>query len=233
MSPPGLVIFDFDGTLFDTHQAIAHSITRAFQTLLPEHSPANAEVQRLIGSGMGLQDALNTLHPTPGSFNEEDWTSTYRRIYNDEGQQLVKPFDGAQKLLDLLQTRKVPMAIVSNKGVAAVMTALQNHDLGGYIPEALIVGDKTPGATRKPDVGSYTNVLVPALRKIGSISNIEELNVLVVGDTEADLRFASNINGAKSVWCRYGYGSQEGCEKLQPDFTIDSLAQIEQLLDSF
>lgn len=233
MAPPDLVIFDFDGTLFDTHQAIAHSITKTFETLLPEHSPTQAEVQRLIGSGMGLQDALNTLHPAPGSFNEDEWTSTYRRIYNDEGQLLVNPFDGAQTLLELLKSRDIPTAIVSNKGVAAVATALRNHNLSDYIPEAFIVGDKTRGATRKPDTGSYVNVLVPALQGRGLATSTDRLKVLVIGDTEADLRFASNITGAKSVWCRFGYGNQESCEKLQPDIIVDSLSQVEQLVDEF
>ncbi|KAJ5093470.1 phosphoglycolate phosphatase [Penicillium angulare] len=233
MAPPKFVIFDFDGTLFDTHQAIAHSITLTFEKLLPSHSPSESEVQRLIGSGMGLKDVLNTVHPEPSTFNEEEWTSTYRDLYASHGQQLVGPFNGAQRLLHFLKSRDIPISIVSNKGVAAVLTALSNHDLADCIPQSLIIGDKTPGATRKPDPASFFNVLVPALREQGLVENIDASDVFVIGDTEADLQFAANIGGARSIWCRYGYGDRQSCEKLNPGATIDSLEEVERLVDQW
>lgn len=45
------------------------------------------------------------------------------------------------------------MAIVSNKGVVAALTALANNGLGGHIPGSLIIGDKMPGAERKAGSG--------------------------------------------------------------------------------
>ncbi|KAI0133999.1 hypothetical protein BJ170DRAFT_705493 [Xylariales sp. AK1849] len=101
----------------------------------------------------------------------------------------------------------------TNKGVAAVVTALENHGRGGVVPNDLFVGDKAPGATRKPDPTSYVNVLLPALKGAW------------VGDTTADIKFARNI-GAKSVWCRYGYGDKSLCEGLQPDFIVNSLNEV-------
>ncbi|KAJ4127700.1 hypothetical protein NW768_007971 [Fusarium equiseti] len=225
--PAQFVIFDFDGTLFDTHQAIIHSIKTTFSTHLPGFSLSESKLQKLIGGGKGLKDVLNALHPAPDSFDEAEWTATYRRIYNDEGQKLVSPFPGARDLLQNLHARGIPMAIVSNKGVTALQTCLANHSLDHLIPEASIIGDNTPGATRKPDPESYTNLLLPALQARGLS---EGLDVLVVGDTEADLLFAKNI-GAKSVWCRFGYGNGEKCEELCPDFEIDGLGEVERIVD--
>ncbi|KAF4972005.1 hypothetical protein FSARC_1335 [Fusarium sarcochroum] len=205
MASAQFVIFDFDGTLFDTHRAISHSIKLTFDSLLPNSAPSKAEIQKLIGSGWGLKDVLKSLHPFPDSFDQDEWTSTYRRIYNDEGQALVSPFKGAKKLLKTLHARNIPIAIVSNKGVAAVETALKNNDIDDIIPKDLIIGDNTPGATRKPDPESYFDVLVPALSARGFPKDIDISKVLVVGDTEADLQFASNIGGARSVWCRGTY----------------------------
>ncbi|KAI7763728.1 hypothetical protein LZL87_011585 [Fusarium oxysporum] len=221
--PAQLVIFDFDGTLFDTHHAISHSIKLTFDSLLPASAPSESEVQKLIGSGLGLKEVLKELHPSPGSFDEGEWTSTYRRFYNDEGQELVSTFPGAKELLNKLNGRGIPVAIVSNKGVAAVETALKNNGID-TIPQDLIVGDNTPGATRKPDTGSFENVLLPALKARG-LSHVDVSKTLVVGDTEADVKFAGNI-GAKSVWCRYGYGEKSACEKLKPNFTVDSLDEV-------
>ncbi|KAF4949327.1 hypothetical protein FGADI_8982 [Fusarium gaditjirri] len=221
--PAQFVIFDFDGTLFDTHQAISHSIKLTFDLLLPASAPAEREVQKLIGSGLGLKEVLKELHPSPNSFDEGEWTSTYRRFYNDQSQDLVSAFPGATELLKRLNEREIPVAIVSNKGVAAVEAALKSNGIS-TIPQDLIVGDNTPGATRKPDTGSFENVLLPALTARG-LPRIDVSKTLVVGDTEADVKFAANI-GAKSVWCRYGYGEKSTCENPKPDFTVDSLDEV-------
>jgi phosphoglycolate phosphatase len=199
--------------------------------LLPESTPSESEVQKLIGGGWGLQPVLKALHPSPDSFNEGEWVSTYRRIYNDEGQKLVSPFVGAKDLLENLDARGIPIGIISNKGVAAVEAALKNNSLENIIPRELIIGDSTPGATRKPDPGSFVNVLKPGLLARGFPTELDISKVLVVGDTEADLKFASNIGGAKSVWCRFGYGDKEKCKELGPDFQIDGLGEVEGIIN--
>ncbi|KAK8035977.1 phosphoglycolate phosphatase 1 [Apiospora marii] len=135
--PIKLVIFDFDGTLFDTHRSISHCIKLTFDALLPAQAPSEAEVHRLISSGAGLQDTFKALHPSAttdashdDSFDEERWTATYRSLYAEHGQPLITPFPGAAELLAALRARGIPAAIVSNKGVAAVVTALRNNGLG-------------------------------------------------------------------------------------------------------
>ena len=224
-----LVIFDFDGTLFDTHQSIEHSIKLTFDALLPAHAPPQSEIHRLISSGAGLADTFRALHPDAAATftadEEEKWIAKYRQLYATDGQLLIKAFPGAKETLDKLKDHNVPIAIVSNKGVAAVKTALERNGMKGYIPEDLIIGDKTPGAQRKPDPASFVNVLVPTLQAQYGLGNIDASSVLVVGDTVADIQFASNIGG-RACWCRYGYGDQDACRKLDPEFIADSLIEV-------
>lgn len=223
-----LVIFDFDGTLFDTHESIEHSIKVTFETLLPGYALAQDQIHCLIASGAGLSDTFRTLHPDTAIFNtsEEQWVTKYREIYSTHGQRLVKAFPGAKQLLEHLQARDIPISIVSNKGVAAVKTALDRNGLGGYVPEALIVGDRTPGAERKPHTASFTHVVVPVLKERGKWRDgADTSKVLIVGDTVADIQFAKNL-GCRVCWCRYGYGDQGECQALTPDFVVDSLADV-------
>ncbi|KAI1874306.1 uncharacterized protein JN550_002885 [Neoarthrinium moseri] len=224
MAQTELVVFEFDGTLFDTHQSISHCIKLTFDAFLPEQALPESAVHHLISSGKGLEESFRELHPDPTSLDESAWVLKYRSLYAEHGQPLITSFAGASDLLEKLHKRGTPVAIVSNKGVAAVVTALDRNGLGGVIPDDLIVGDKTPGATKKPDPSSYTKVLTPALKRYG-IDSVDAKNVLVVGDTVADIQFAANI-GAKSVWCRYGYGDKSACEKLRPDFSVDSLKDV-------
>lgn len=59
---------------------------------------------------------------------------------------MTTAYPGAQSLLQEIKERDIPMATVSNNGVAAARTALVDNELGRYIPGILIIGDKTPGA---------------------------------------------------------------------------------------
>lgn len=221
-----LAIFDFDGTLFDTHESISHTIKLTFDAL-SSHTPPQTEIHRLIASGAGLGDTFQALYPSPSEFTsaiENDWIQKYRALYATHGQQLIKAFPGAKDLLTELNAQKVAIAIVSNKGVAAVKTALQRNGLEGYVPEDLIIGDKTPRAKRKPDPASFVDVLIPTLREKYEV-DINSENVLVVGDTVADIQFANNI-GSKVCWCRYGYGDRAACQELRPDYAVNSLEGI-------
>ncbi|CAI7645914.1 unnamed protein product [Penicillium bialowiezense] len=196
-----LVIFDFDGTLFDTHESISQTIRLTFDTLLPSHTPPQDEIHRMIASGAGLTETFTTLHPYPEEFTptvENEWVEQYRALYTTHGQALVKAFPGAKELLTQLNALEIPIAIVSNKGVAAVKTALERNGLEGLVPEELIVGDKTPGAKRKPDPSSFVGVLTPALQQKYGVRTTGQ-NVLVVGDTIADIEFARNIGRADFV----------------------------------
>lgn len=223
-----LVIFDFDGTLFDTHESIEHCIKGTFHAFQPDQ-PADAnQVRRLIGKGTGLYDTFNALQPEPDIYNEKQWEAKYRELYATEGQSLIKPYPGSRELLDRVLELGIPAAIVTNKGVTAVHTALENNGMAGLIPTDLIVGDKTPGTTRKPDTGSYTHVLAPNLERLHSLTIEDPSKIVVVGDTEADVTFAKNL-GARSIWCKYGYGS-ELCAQLAPDHIVSSLSEVAGLL---
>ncbi|KAL2857248.1 HAD-like domain-containing protein [Aspergillus pseudoustus] len=236
MPPPSLLIFDFDGTLFNTHASIKETIKLTFTTLLPTSPPPpDRDIEAQIASGVGLADTFRSLHPTastsplpPAEF--ENWVSKYRELYAQHGQGLVAAYPDAKLLLQTVQSKGIPMSIISNKGVEAVKTALANNGLEGLVPEEFIIGDKTPGAKRKPDVGSFEDVLLPRLKEKG-IADADRGNILVVGDTVADIGFARNL-GSRVCWCRFGYGDKTECEGLRPDWVVDGLGGVVRILQS-
>ncbi|KAK1147201.1 hypothetical protein N8T08_001940 [Aspergillus melleus] len=217
-----LVIFDFDGTIFDTYDAIEHSVLLTFSTLLPGFTAPLDQVRRLVSTGAPPGNTFRSLHPDPNIFDEDRWVKTYRELYAAHGQQRAKPFPGAELVLRSLRARDIPIVIISNKGVEALKSALTKTGLLGYFPEPFILGDGIPGVTRKPDPSSFTDVMLPRLKEL---YGEREGEVLMVGDTRTDIQFARNI-GAKVSWCRYGQGDSEECDRLNPDFTIDSVIDL-------
>ncbi|KAF3891927.1 Phosphoglycolate phosphatase [Trichophyton interdigitale] len=222
-----LVIFDFDGTLVDTHESIEQSIKLTFEALLPAHLPPRADIHSLISSGTGLSDTFRSLHPNIEAYTAaaDEWTAKYREVYATHGQKLIKAFPGAQNLLQTLKESGILMSIVSNKGVGAVKTALERNSMGGYVPEDLIIGDSTPGAKKKPDPANFTDILMPTLKSRYGITDLDVSKVLVIGDTVADIQFAKNI-GCRACWCQYGFGDQDACQKMGPDMVVGSLDEV-------
>jgi phosphoglycolate phosphatase len=108
------------------------------------------------------------------------------------------------------------VAIVSNKGVAALHTVLAQNGLNS--PVDIVVGVGEPGGLpRKSDPGSWTTVVKKAFQK--RIPNLEAESVIVVGDAVADIQYAHNI-GARAVWCRYGYGGETECMAKRPAVVV-------------
>jgi phosphoglycolate phosphatase len=82
----------------------------------------------------------------------------------------------------------------------------------------LVVGDQ-PGMPRKPDPALFTQVVRRAFPTVGHD------RVLIVGDTDADIRFAHNAR-IRSCWARYGYGNTDACMALAPDFVVSAPGEL-------
>jgi phosphoglycolate phosphatase len=100
----------------------------------------------------------------------------------------------------------------------------------------LVVGDGGPaGVPRKPHPGCLGMAIKPWFEErekklggsdgTGGRGELKAENVLMVGDTPADIQCAKNI-GARCVWCRFGYGSEEECLALKLDFVVGGLDEF-------
>ena len=123
-------------------------------------------------------------------------------------------------------------AIVSNKAIAAAREVLAAQVLSSLIE--LVVGDDEPvDCPQKPDPGSWIKVAKPVFQQDtamrAGLGDLQGGDVLVVGETEADIKYAQNI-GAKSVWCSHGYGTRKRCMDLKPDFVVKGLDKVMALL---
>jgi phosphoglycolate phosphatase len=222
-----LVLFDFDGTIFDSYEAIEHCATLTFEALSQATAaPPKEELSRLISKGAALAEAFRQLHPDHAGFDPQEWTRTYRGLYAVHGQALTRPYPGLRAVLDALRAADVTVAIASNKVFDSIKTALKRLDLLDYFPDPLIIGDTIDGSRRKPDPVSYTEVLLPRLKALyGADFALRPDEVLMVGDTVTDIQYARNI-GVQVCWCRYGQGDHAECEAARPEYTIDALVDV-------
>ena len=242
---PRLVIFDFDGTLFRTQESISHCISLTFSAL-SQPAPTPEATRSSIATGAALDETFRMLGAGRASaivsqgpagsenssggadadadFDTSLWIDTYRSIYAEEGLPLIAPFPHARSLMAFLKKAGISTVVISNKGVKAVEAVLNKERMAGLVD--LVLGDM-PGVPRKPDPTSYLQFVAPKFATAANRLNPDD--VMVVGDTAADIQFAKNI-GAVSCWARYGYGDAERCEGLGPDLVIESLEELERIV---
>ncbi|UOQ51416.1 HAD family hydrolase [Hymenobacter cellulosivorans] len=217
--PYSLFLFDYDGTLCDTRQAILHGFERTFEHYqVPQ--PAPETVYSMIGRGLVLGQMLHELRPELSAAELEEWVITYRRIYAREAEPLVTPFPGAYDLFAQLTARGVLIGVLSNKGAAVLEASLAQQGLLPFV--ALVIGDGTmpeKQLAKKPDPMVFHEVVLPRFPEVPTD------RILMVGDTTADLQFARNSR-IDSCWVTFGFGDDDQCRALHPTHTVSHLLEI-------
>jgi phosphoglycolate phosphatase len=215
------IVFDYDGTLFDSRPAIVYCIKRTFEEC-GRPAPELEAILRTVQSGIPLSDTFlildKELRRDRAALQER--VRTYRALYLDEGTAFLKPFAGTREVLQQLHATGVKVLVVSNKGIAAIRRSLDDSGLSPLVD--LILADE-PGLPRKPDPALLTDHILPRYPQL------HNRQILMVGDTETDILFAK-ASGMPCCWVSYGYGDAERCRALGPDHEISSIEELPTLL---
>jgi phosphoglycolate phosphatase len=221
MSEFKVIVFDYDGTLFDTRPAILHCIQRAFAAR-GRSIPALDAISSTVKAGLPLQETFfvldESLRGDRAAMNE--LVRTYRNAYLDESAPLVTPFAGARAALQEIHMSGAKCVVVSNKGVAAVRQSLDQSQLSPSVD--LVFGDE-PGLPKKPDPAILMDHILPRY------AQLQREQILMVGDTEVDILFAKST-GICCCWASYGYGEKERCRKLAPEHEIAGIDELPALV---
>lgn len=220
-----LLLFDYDGTLCDSRQAIKYSLQQFFRTYdLPK--PPEADVQRTIELGLSAPVTLQVLQPTATPEQITEWVPIYRGIYAEQGEPLVQPFPGAHEVLAQAAEQGFTPVVLSNKGSRVLEASLDRFGLLPFI--SLIIGDGSYPDKKlelKPSPMIFQQIIQPRF------PDVPVEDILMIGDTEADLLFARNC-GIDSCWASYGMGDAAACRALEPSYEIGALAELASVLQS-
>ncbi|AFZ07521.1 HAD-superfamily hydrolase, subfamily IA, variant 1 [Oscillatoria nigro-viridis PCC 7112] len=213
MSQYKLIIFDFDGTLAITHKAIVFCFTKTFESY--NITPPSADT--IIGTiGINLPNSFKILHPAIEESAIPEWVETYRSYYRTEGEKQVELFAGTKQVLQLARQSGLSLGVFSNKHVNFVNVLLNNLRIHSFFD--LILGDNGQ-IIPKPNPAVFHSIIKPLFPEL------DNSQILMVGDTAIDLLFAKNA-GIDVCWAAYGYGDRAQCIALEPTFEIGALSEL-------
>jgi len=194
-----LIVFDWDGTLFDSTALI----TRCIQAACADVGvavPSDKDASYVIG--MGLVEALQ--HAAPGLPRERypDLGNRYRHHYFARQHEIVL-FDGTVAMLQSLKARNHWLGIATGKSRRGLDEALNSVQLKGVFD-----GTRTADETAsKPN----PQMLLELMREFG----VDPERTLMIGDTTHDLQLAANAGTAR-VGVSYGAHEADAFDEFDP-----------------
>jgi phosphoglycolate phosphatase len=200
-----LIVFDWDGTLFDSTALIVQCIQNACRDL-GVAVPSDSDAAYVIG--LGLHDALK--HAVPGLPTERypELGQRYRHHYFARQHALVL-FPGTLEMLQALKARNHWLAVATGKARRGLDEALRQSQLG-----TLFDGTRTADETAsKPN----PQMLLELMREFGA----DPERTLMVGDTTHDLQLALNA-GTERVGVAYGAHEPDAFAEFGPLYVAHS-----------
>jgi phosphoglycolate phosphatase len=204
-----LIVFDWDGTLFDSTRLIARCIQAACADV-GTPVPSDRDASYVIGLGLG--DALRHAAPELAPERYAELGARYRHHYLASHDDIVL-FDGTLEMLRGLKERNHWLGVATGKTRRGLDDALERSALRGLF-DATRTADETAG---KPD----PRMLLELMSELGTAPS----RTLMVGDTTHDLQLAANA-GCASVGVSFGAHDHAEFARLKPVHVAHSTAEL-------
>jgi len=208
-----LIVFDWDGTLFDSTALIARCIQGACADL-GVTVPSDAQASYVIG--MGLIEALQHAAPELPRERYRELAERYRHHYLARQHELVL-FDGTLTMLQDLKARGHLLGVATGKSRRGLDDALGTSALHGLF-DATRTADETAS---KPDPRM--------LRELMTVFGLGPQRTVMVGDTTHDLQLAVNA-GTASIGVSYGAHDHDTFAEFAPRYVAHSTAELHEWL---
>ena len=208
-----LIVFDWDGTLFDSAAVIADCIQQAAREMalpVPDRETASHVI------GLGLNDSLRHAMPALPQERYADFLALYRRHFLEQEDSLSL-FPGVAELLAELKQRGHLLAVATGKPRRGLEKALAASGIGPLFA-ASRCGDETRS---KPDPA----MLLELMEEL----TLEKHDLLMIGDTTHDLGMAQSA-GVDAVAVGYGAHAAEALCAFRPRVCVGSVGELRQWL---
>ena len=202
------IIFDVDGTLWDSTDVVANSWNDAILAKTGQHANLDgARLKQLFGKTM--EEIGRLMLP---NLDDEKRAEVCQACYDYEDELLAKEagtfYAGVKDTLETL-AKSNDLYVVSNCQVGYIDTVLKH----------LGMLDKFKGFLCYGDTNLPKGETIKILMKQHNITD-----AIYVGDTQGDFD-ACHVAGIPMIFCAYGFGKVEN-----PDYTISDIKELPALI---
>ena len=209
------VLFDLDGTLFDSSEGILSCYKRGL-THFGITVRDDSELNKVLGPSLYI-----SFHDFFGLEGEQvnEAVRIYRERYNEEGIYQVRMYDGIEKLLKALKDNSFTLCLATSKPQVMAEKILGFSGLMSYF-------DAVCGANLDGSRSDKIELIEYAMKQVGFTDKNE---VVMIGDRFYDVAGAVKA-GVHSIGVTYGFGSREELMNAGAEYIADCPEEIARYL---
>ena len=208
-----LFVFDFDGTLVDSHAVIDLAFQHVFTKFGLNVDAYSLETVRALHPKRIMHDLVGE--------DRGDEAFSLLAEFSSQHTHLVQPYTGVPALLEFIKARKHALAIWTGRDTDSaerILRTLNLHDLFSMV----VGGCRVPRNKPEPD----------GLHLISTTLQIHPSQFVVIGDHPHDIQGAKAV-GARSIgvnWGEHPYAT--ATQEMQPDHFFDSVPALQQWIQT-
>jgi len=207
------LIFDFDGTLVDSEQAIY----QCFQSITKQLAPERMEYAKNILIGPPLRDTASEILGPDHQNSLDEFVQLFIAIHDENAIQHTQPYPDVIQVLKQLHDKNIPMAVATNKRLAPTQKLLDHFGWNDYFFS--IECSDSQNEMRNKDA------------MIQDIINQNEsfYGSYFIGDTVND-GLSANLNQLPFIKACYGYGRDQDWTEVNTYQEIYQFIEILKLI---
>jgi phosphoglycolate phosphatase len=211
--PPRLALFDCDGTLVDSQNAIVAAMALGFAAVdLP--APTAAAVRRIVG--LTLEEAISRLLPIGHDGVVAAVAAGYRAAFAAQRHAATAPeplYPGLVAALDALEAAGLVLGVATGKSRRGLLSILDSHGLTHRFV-TLQTADLGLG---KP----HPAMVLRALAEAGA----DAVDTVMIGDTSFDMDMAGRA-GVAALGVSWGYHGVAELAAAGAGLIVDDFAEV-------
>jgi phosphoglycolate phosphatase len=209
------VVFDKDGTIFDTKHAAVKAFEKASQELGVEYLPEVLFGLVGIKSDMICKRLLEAQNSNVDPVKYDSLVSQYFMEHSNNGHDM---FQGMLDLFESLRKSGVKMCIATGNNQYNTVKLLEDNKLTHFFDMIMTADDVSVG---KPNPEMLEN--------IGNFCNVERSKMIMIGDSKQDIFMAQNF-GCDSVGVSWGMQPRNELAASNPTFMVDTIDELNKIL---
>jgi len=208
------IIFDLDGTLTDNTRGIENSVRYALKKMQVDNFDGVVPEQFI---GPPLQWSFRNIYGM-NERNTELAVEYFREYYSVNGKFENDPYPGIFEMLEELHFAGKKMYLATSKLEKFALEISAHFGFDKYI-------SNLKGADYK---GKNTKITI-----ISDLLNEAQISpsksIVMIGDTLFDIK-GGQQNGLSTIAVTYGFGEKDDLEKAGPDYLVESVEELYELL---
>ena len=206
-------IFDLDGTLCDTLEAIRYYVNITIEEY-GARPISREECRTFVGNG--AKKLIERVMSSRGMSTElfDEIFEKYKSAYDANPYHLTKPYEGITEMLEVLLDADIKLAVLSNKQDGATQGAVK-HFFGERF--SAVFGGRD-GVPLKPDKAAFDMVLDELSASADEVA--------YVGDSDVDVLTIKAADPALGIAVSWGFRTREELISSGADLILDTPMEV-------